>query len=181
LPEKIFMFSNPGIRFGLLGGAVVVFYFMVLYAIKPDLFLSPLLQWGSIGFYLLFMWQAARTDAAALGTARDFRELLRTPFVAFLLINLCYWLFYYALHLFDPSLVQAEMSLEMRSIEAQIEAGIGDPQVGNALRERMAELQKSMDSPPALPLAPILTRMCIGALGGFALAAGVAAIVRSKA
>jgi hypothetical protein len=174
------MLSNPGVRYGLLGGAVVVFYFTLLYVIKPDLFLSPLLQWGSMGFYLLFMWQAGKVDCAANGTARDFREILRTPFVAFLLINLCYWIFYYALHLFDKSLVLTEISMEMNGIKAQIEAGVGDPQQANILRERLSELDKTMLSAPPQPLGPVITRMCIGALGGFGLAAGIAAILRSK-
>jgi hypothetical protein len=175
------MFSNLGVRYGLLGGAVVVFYFVLLYFIKPDLFLSPLLQWGSLGFYLVFMWLAAQKDGEAQGTARDFREILRTPFIVFLLINLCYWLFYYALHLFDPSLLQAEMLLEMNGIKAQIEGGVGDPQQANLLRERLVVLEKSMQSPPPQPLGPIVTRMFVGALGGFGLSAGVAAILRSKA
>lgn len=175
------MLSNPGVRFGLLGGVVVVFYFILLYVIKPDLFLSPLLQWGSMGFYLLFMWQAARVDGAANGFSRDFREILRIPFIAFLLINLCYWLFYYALHLYDKGLVLTETGMEINHIKSQIESGLGDPQQANALRERMTELQKSMDAPATLPLGPIITRMFIGALGGFGLSAGLAAIMRSKA
>jgi hypothetical protein len=174
-------FSNPGIRYGLLGGAVVVIYFLVLYVIKPAFFLSPLLQWGSMGFYLLFMWQAAKTDCEAKGISRDFREILRVPFVTFLLINLCYWIFYYALHLFDTGLVQAEMTIEMNTISAQIQAGVGDPQQANVLRERLAELDKLLETPPPQPLGPVVTRMFIGALGGFGLAAGIAAIFRSKA
>ena len=174
------MFSHPSVRYGLLGGAVVVFYFLLLYFINPSYFLSPLLQWGSLGFYLLFMWQAARMDAAQKGGGRDFREVLRTPFIVFLLINLCYWLFFYALHLFDPGMGQMEMSLEMAHLKEQIASGTGDPQLANALRERMAELEKTMQMPVSQPLGPIITRMCVGALGGFALAAAVAAIIRSK-
>lgn len=174
------MLSNPGIRYGILGGAVVVFYFLLLYLIRPDLFFSPLLQWASLGFYALFMWQALRTDCAANGTVRDFRELLRTPFVAFLIINLFYWLFYYALHLYDKSLVQTELTMELSGLKAQLEAGLGDPQQANTFRERIAELEKLSQNPPPQPLGPVFTRMCIGALGGFGLAAGVAALVRNK-
>lgn len=174
------MLSNTGVRYGLLGGAVVVFYFVLLYFVKPDLFLSPLLQWGSLGFYLVFMWQACKVDCAANGITRDFREILRTPFIVFLLINLCYWVFYYALHLFDPSLVQTEMVLEINGIKAQIEGGVGDPQQANILRERLGDLEKTLEAPPAQPLGPIVTRMFIGAVGGFGLAAAVAAIFRSK-
>lgn len=174
------MWTNPGIRYGILGGAVVVFYFLLLYLIRPDLFMSPLLQWASLGFYALFMWQASRMDLAANGAARDFRDMLRTPFVAFLIINLFYWLFYYALHLYDKSLLQTELMLELNGLKSQLQAGVGDPQQANTFRERIAELEKLLLNPPAQPVGPVFFRMCIGALGGFGLAAGVAALIRSK-
>ena len=174
------MFSNRGVRYGLLGGLVVLFYFILLYCIKQDLFLSPGLQWASMGFYLLFMWQASKVDCQANGLERDFREILRTPFVVFLFINLCYWIFYYALHLYDPGLIQTEMGIELQGIKTQIESGVGDPQQANLLRERMNYLEQSMQLPPAQPLGPIVTRMFIGALGGFSLSAGVAALQRYK-
>ena len=179
--NAISMLSSPGVKYGLLGGAVVVFYFLILYFIKADLFLSPLLQWGSMGFYLLFMWQAAKVDGSLHEAPRDFRTILRTPFITFLIINLCYWLFYYALHLYDPALLQTEMAMELKGLKTQIEAGIGDPQQGNILRERMLELEKSMQSTAKQPLGPIINRMFIGAIGGFGLSAGLAAIFRSKA
>jgi hypothetical protein len=172
--------KSPGIRYGFLGAAVVVFYFSLLYLAKQQLFLSPLLQWGSLVFYLFFMWRAAKEDCAAKGTARDFREIVRTPFVVFLLINLGYWLFYYGLHLYDPSLLQAEMGLEVQNLKAQLAAGPGDPEQANQFRERIQDLEKYIQSPQPQPLGPVLTRMCVGALGGFVLAAGVAALVRQK-
>lgn len=174
------MMSSPGVKYGLLGGAVVFFYFLILYFIKPDLFLSPLLQWGSMGFYLLFMWQATKVDSAEHGSARDFRAILRTPFITFLIINLCYWLFYYALHLYDPGLLQTEMAMELKGLQGQIDAGLGDPQQANVLRERIQELEKSMQAGGAQPLGPVINRMFIGAIGGFGLSAGLAAIFRSK-
>lgn len=100
------MLSNPGIRFGLLGGASVVVFFLVVFTARPDLFHHLGLQYGSLAIYLLFMYQASKADIQHLGAARDFRELVRSPFVTFLVINLCYWVFYYALHLFDPELTR---------------------------------------------------------------------------
>jgi hypothetical protein len=126
------------------------------------------------------MWMAARADGALHGLSRDFRNMLRTPFVVFLLINLSYWVFYYALHLYDPSLVQSELMLELNGLKAQIEAGVGDPEQANTLRERIILLEKSIANPQPQPLGPIFTRMCIGALGGFGLSAGITAILRSS-
>ncbi|MFN0037373.1 MAG: DUF4199 family protein [Saprospiraceae bacterium] len=171
---------TPGVRYGFLGGAVVVFYFTLLYVAKQNLFLSPLFQWGSLVFYLFFMWKASVEDCAANGTKRDFREVVRTPFVTFLLINLCYWLFYYGLHLYDPGLLHTEMGMELDWLKSQIAAGLGDPEQANQFRERIQELEKLLQSPQPQPLGPVLTQMCMGALGGFVLAAGVAALVRNR-
>jgi hypothetical protein len=172
--------SNPSIRYGLLGAVVVVFYFAVLYFSKPEHFLQPALQWASMVFYLFFMYKAAQEDCATKGTNRDFREILRTPFIVFLLINLGYWLFYYGLHLAFPSLIQAEMGLELEGLKSQLEAGLGDPEQANRFRERIQALETTIQSPGVQPLGPIITRMCMGALGGFALSAGIAAILRSR-
>ena len=169
--------KNTGVRNGLLGGAVVVFYFAILYFVKKELFLNPWLQWASMGIYLLFMWRAAKEDCAALGTSRDFREILRTPFVVFLLTNLFYWLFYYTLHLADPELLQMETALKLDFLKQQLVAGTGDPQQANQIREQIQYLEKEG---MALGMGDVFLRMGFGALGGFALSAGIAGILRSE-
>ncbi|MBL7826746.1 MAG: hypothetical protein JNJ57_08955 [Saprospiraceae bacterium] len=126
------------------------------------------------------MYQTARSDMEQLGTERDFRDMVRQPFLAFLIINLFYWLFYYALHLFDKGLIVTELNIELNNLKAQLEAGLGDPQQGNIFRERIAELEKAIQSPPGQPLGPVITRMLMGALGGFGLAAAIVALVRTK-
>lgn len=171
---------TPGIRYGFLGGSVVIFYFALLYVSKQNLFLSPLLQWGSMAVYLFFMWRASLEDCLANGVQRDFREIIRTPFITFLLINLCYWLFYYGLHLYDPSLLQAEMTLELDMLKGQLSEGLGDPEQANKFRERIQDLEKLLQTPQPQPLGPVIMRMCVGAVGGFGLAAGVAALVKNQ-
>lgn len=171
--------KNIGVRYGLLGGVVVVFYFALVYIIKKEAFLYPWLQWLSMVFYLLFMYRAAKEEAAALGVKRDFREILRTPFIVFILINLFYWLFYYGLHLADVDLVRLELLVEKQMYQKQLLQGPGDPQQANQLRERLLEVEKALGH-PVQPLGPILTRMAIGAMGGFGLSAGIAAILRSS-
>ncbi|MBK7938351.1 MAG: DUF4199 family protein [Lewinellaceae bacterium] len=169
--------KNPGVRYGLTGGIVVIFYYALLYFAKKDLFLNPWLQWAGMAIYLLLMYRAAREDCSKNGTARDFREVLRTPFITFLLINLLYWLFYYSLHLADPALLQMEAAAQVQYLKDQLAAGTGDPQQANELREQIQYLEQSG---MALPLGHVLLRMGLGALGGFALSAGIAAILRSE-
>lgn len=171
--------KNPGIRYGLLGAAAVVFFFALLYYTKKEHFLNPWLQWGSLLIYLVFMFRAAKEDCAANGANRDFREIVRTPFVVFLLINLGYWLFFYTIHLADHSLIVMELDKGILLLQQQIQAGTGDPVKANDMRIQIAELEK-LKANPAQPLGPVLAQMAQGALGGFALAAGIAAILRSE-
>jgi hypothetical protein len=169
--------KNPGVKYGLLGGAVVAFYFAILYFVKKELFLNAGLQWASMAIYLLFMWQAAKDDYAAKGLGRDFRELTRTPFTVFLLINLVYWLFYYTLHLADPELLRMEHALQLDFLKQQLAAGPGDPQEANRLREQIQTLEKTT---PQIGVGDVFLQMGIGAIGGFILSAGIAAIARSR-
>lgn len=176
--QGIFM-KNIGVRNGLLGGVVVVLFFALVYTAKKETFLNPWVQWGSLAFYLLFMYRAAKEDCAQLGTKRDFREILRAPFVAFIVINLFYWLFYYGLHLADPELLRMELLAEKQLYQDQLSSGPGDPQQANQLRERIIEVEKALSN-PVQPLGPVITRMFMGALGGFGLSAGIAVILRSS-
>ena len=171
--------KNIAVRYGVLGGVVVVFYFLLVYVAKKEAFLNPWLQWSAMIFYVLFMYQAAREDCALNGTKRDFREIIRTPFIVFILINLFYWLFYYGLHLWDTDLVRMELLAEKQAYRTQIMQGTGDPQQANQIRERIADVDKALES-PIQPLGPVLTRMAMGAIGGFGLSAGIAAFIRSS-
>jgi len=171
--------KNISARYGLLGGVAVIFYFAALYSVRPALFLQVGLQWASLLIYLLFMYRASREDVVLHGGQRDFRAVLRTPFLVFLLINIAYWVFYYALHLADPSLLQMEVALDLAYKKEQLAAGLGDPQQANQLREQIQTLEREASQQQVQPLGPIVFRMAIGSIGGFILAAGVAALTRS--
>lgn len=156
----------------------VVFYFALLYFSRKELFFNPWLQWTSLLIYLLCMYRAAREDVALHSGQRDFRTVIRTPFIVFLLINIAYWLFYYALHLADPALLQMETALDLAFKKQQLAAGLGDPQQANQLREQILALEREANQPQVQPVGPIIFRLAIGSIGGFLLAAGVAALVR---
>lgn len=169
--------KNIGVRYGLLGGAAVVFYFAILYLVKKEFLLNPWLYWASMAIYLAVMWRAAKTDCVERGTHRDFREILRTPFIVFLLINLMFWLFWYTLHLADPELLKMEAAAQLEFLNQQLAAGTGDPQHSNQLREQIQILEKEG---MALTLGDVFLQMSRGALAGFAFAAGIAAILRNN-
>lgn len=165
--------KNTSLKYGFLGGAAVAFYFLLAYFAGKQHFMNPAVQWASMLLYLAMMFKAAQDDCAQNGTARDFREMTRTPFAVFLLINLVYWLLFYGLHLADPALVQMENALNLARLREELAAGPGDPEQANQLREQIQFLEK--ETAPVVPLGPVLLRMCMGAIGGFALAGGIAA------
>ena len=173
--------KQPGIKYGIIGGLAVVFYFAIFWQLDKAWFIHPGVQWSSLAIYIACMYKAAQDDYAQHGIARDFRALLREPFIAFLLINLCYWLFYYAIHLADPGLLQMEFNMQLAYLKEQLTSGVGDPQQANQLREQIGELERAMARPAPQPLGPVVMRMAVGAIGGAALAAGIAAWLRSRA
>ena len=165
------------VRYGLLGGVVVVFYFVLLYMARKALFLNAGLQWASLLLYAFFMFRALQADSAAHGRNRPFPLMVRTPFMVFLLINLCYWLFYYSINLADPELLKMQTEAQMAFLQEQLAAGTGDPQQSNALREQIAYLEHNGMS---MPLGPVVLQMGMGALGGFALSAAMVAVYREN-
>jgi hypothetical protein len=171
--------KSPGFRYGILGGLAVIFFFALLYYGRKELFINPWFQWGSLLIYLIFMYQAAREDCAEFGADRDFRAVVRTPFMVFLLINLAYWLFYYAIHLADKSMIVMELDKAITMLQQQVLAGAGDPDKANDIRQQIAQMEK-MKANPVEPLGPVLAQMAQGAVGGFGLAAGIAALIRAK-
>jgi Protein of unknown function (DUF4199) len=166
--------------YGIIGGVVVVLFFMGCYAADKTFFLNPALQWGALLFYIVFMYLAARADEAANEPGRDFRVRVRAPFLAFLYINLTYWLFYYGLHLYDPALIQLELTQTVDYLRKSLENGLGDPEQANKMRAQIVELEQAIAKPSPQPLGPVVVQMLQGAIGGFVLAAGVTLLTKKE-
>ncbi len=162
-----------GLRNGLIGGALVIAYFGLLYAFCLPCFLHPVYQWGVLLLYALLLVWTAVLDGRAHDFDRIFRERVRAPFLTFLVANVLYWIFYYALHLADPNLLAAETAQQLEYLQAQLKQGTGDPAASAQLREQIAYLQKEGMS---MPLGPVLLQVCMSAIGGFGLAAAAAAL-----
>jgi Protein of unknown function (DUF4199) len=169
--------KNIGLKYGLLGSIVVVVFFFVVYTIDKNLYLNPVLQWSSLLLYLGFMYLACNEDVKKNGESRDFREIIRTPFIVFLLINVGFWLFHYGLHLADPEMLKLENALQIARFKAEIAAGLGDPEQTNQLYEQIQFLEKDES---LLPLSIVFSKMAMGAIGGFGLAALVSMFVRRE-
>ncbi|MFZ4634240.1 MAG: DUF4199 family protein [Saprospiraceae bacterium] len=160
--------QSIGVRYGLLAGALVIVYFALLYALCLQCFLHPGFQWAALLLYGAVLLLAAVADDRQHGLHRTFRERVRTPFLAFVVGNVLYWLFYYTLHLADPGLLQAEAAQQIAYLRNQLQAGTGDPAASAKIREQLAYLEKEGMS---MPLGPVVLQIGLSALGGFGLAA----------
>jgi hypothetical protein len=170
--------KNISLKYGLFGALAVFVYFYIIYTVNKELFLNPVAQWSSMVIYIALMLKASLDDVASHGSNRDFREIVRTPFTVFILINLGYWMFYYGLHLADPELLSMELSQQLAFLKKQLTNGTGDPEQAAKIREQIQSLESTKDLKQ--PLGPVLLQMAIGALGGFALSAGIASAMRFK-
>ncbi len=153
-----------------MGGAATIAYFLLFYIFKKELFLSPMIQWASLLIYGLFMYKACEAHVDQSSSDISFREAVRAPFLVFVLINLCYYLFYYALHLYDAELLKMETATQIAYLKGQIQSGLGDPQQTNKIKDQIQYLETNGMS---LPLGPIFLQMGMGAMGGFLYAAGL--------
>ena len=71
-----------------------------------------------------------------------------------------------------------ELGQQMAFLKKQLTDGTGDPEQAAKIREQIQSLEATKDLKQ--PLGPVLLQMAIGALGGFALSAVIAAAMRFK-
>jgi len=160
--------QHIGLRNGVIGGLLVVAYFGLLYKLGVSYFIQPGYQWAVLLLYAALLLVTAMQDGRQYGFGRDFRVKVRTPFMAFVVANVLYWLFYYSLHLADPSLMEAITAKNIAFLKAQLTQGTGDPSASAKIREQIAYLESEGMS---LPLGHVLMQMSYSAIGGFGLAA----------
>jgi hypothetical protein len=170
--------KNTTLRYGLIGGALVVLYLLVLFFIDKKLIANGLLAyWLPFVIHAVVMWIATGVDYAKNGTERDFRERSRTPFGVFALANILFWICMYGLHLADPDITRHELSIQRQSLQAQAAQPM-DPQDRYQLTQTIGSIDRDLASGQRLPepLNHYLLFLAIWNILGFGLAALITAI-----
>ena len=103
--------ENPGVRFGLIAGFATLVLFAVTYLIDRTLVVNPLVYYGSLAIFLFAIFRAIRTESIRLKTHVAWRDALRIGFTVYVLANLIFWVGYYTLHQYDPSLVEIQREM----------------------------------------------------------------------
>ena len=112
------MLENRGVKFGLYAGGSVVLLFLAVYLINTEWFFNLFLFWASVGIYLAFGWKLLEDERQAAGGKLAFQEGLRTVFLMFVVANLVYYIFHFALYnLVDRDLIQLQREVMSQTLE----------------------------------------------------------------
>jgi len=109
-------FESPAIRNGVIGGLTAVVVSLLFYVVDTRTFLSfsGFLVWI---IYIVFVVKATR-EQKRLVDHFDFKEALKTGFLAYVIASLFYVVFYYVLSNFvDPGLVEIQREIAVSAIE----------------------------------------------------------------
>lgn len=106
-PSAAEAWQGTGGKNGLLAGVYTIAAFSVVYALNPAWMLHRAWFLGSFVIYIALMFRAA------LGSGSEvFKDVVRPPFVVFIVANLIFHLFYYTLFNFvDPGLYDLQLKL----------------------------------------------------------------------
>lgn len=157
--------ESHGIKFGFFAGIGTVLILLSAYFIEKKLMLSPSVVWSTLIFYLIGMYMAAYEDRKSQGGFISFKAALRSSFLVWIIANAIYHVFMYLhFNFFDVGMldIQKEYFLEMNE-----QAGL----LNDDLSEQISD-QLSYD------LMQTLTGYTMSLIGGFALSAIIARLIR---
>ena len=162
--------KNSTLIYGIFGGVSVIAYFLAFYFISTTWMFHPLVNWGSLLVYLVFMTLAGREDRRSYEGAYPFKNALRTIFGTFAIISVMYYMFNYFLFKFDPTLLITQKEVVIQNMEwLSQKAGM------EFSEEEIHALRKEYRP---ITIMNSLFGLAQSLIGGFILSLPVAAIVR---
>ena len=162
------MWKSPAVRIGLLVGLMTVVVMFCFYLVDNSWAYRVSLRGGVMLIYLIGMIKAGQSIVKAEPN-QDFRFIIRPIFVVFLVANLIYFVYYYLLfNVIDPDLVAGQKAyfLQMAASHGQITE-----------ENRQVFLQETMQGELTSARA-VLYNYASGAIGGFALSAALAFVLK---
>jgi hypothetical protein len=160
---------NRGVLFGSVAGALTVAFYLVLYFFDKDQLLAPWATYAPFAFYIGAMYLASRQSAMEAEGTFPWKDALRMAFLVYLVANAWFYIFYYLVHQFDPSLAEMQKEL-MRESLPQFTEPAKLPEAYQQLEEQ--DFQVS--------LGQTILGWARGAILGFGLAAMVALVTRKE-
>lgn len=159
---------------GLVAGVLTSCLYALVYAIDKNAMFSLWLYWGSLPVVLFFMIRASTQQVGKASSELLWKDLIRTPFLVFVVCNLIFWIFYYLLFTFDHDLAGISMARQLEALETMAEM-MGDKLEGAQLAEMQSEIKVAGGR---FSLKDLAFSFAKGVLGGFLLSITVALILR---
>jgi Protein of unknown function (DUF4199) len=150
--------------YGVLAGIAAVAYAFLIHSVNRTGFFSMWYAATSVSIYALGMYLTAKKVANA-----EFKVVLRTAFAVFLIANIVYYVFDFALFNFiDPSFAKF-----------QAELAIVDMKIGTPL-EQQIQREEDILAADIHNVPSLFNRYLKMAIGGFGLAVFVAYLIKRK-
>ncbi len=162
------MLKKPAVRTGLVVGLMVIAALTGMYLIDKKWAFDIYVRGGLMAIYVVGMFKVG-ANVVKSNPDQDFRLIIQPIFVVFLVANLLYFVYYYLLFNFiDPSLIAAQKAYFLQMAESH----------GQVTEEnRQVFMQETMQG-ELTSLRAVMYNYASGAIGGFALSAVMAFILK---
>jgi hypothetical protein len=148
--------------FGIVAGIATVGYYLLFYMMQPDWMLGGGVYFSSLLIYGVGMYAAIKDKVEV-----DFKSLLRSAFIVFLIANVVFYIFDFVLFkIIDPGMAERQANLAIAMLEPHTPI------------EQQVEMRKNIENTDLHSFGYIAYRYAKGTLGGFGIAAFVAYLVK---
>jgi len=161
--------KNKSIIYGSVAGAVTVVFFLIIYLIDKKLLLNPWVAYSPMLVYVAAMYLASSRVREEIEGPFPWKEALRIAFIVFLIASAWFYLFYYVIHLADPSLAVLQKEYARENLSRFIEPG--------KLQEAYRKLEEQDFQ---MTLGRAILGWAQGSILGFGLAALIALVTRRE-
>ena len=159
--------QSQGIKFGLIAGVGTIAYFLLFYFTEKQWMLGPVVYYSSLIITIACMYLAVKNDKASKEALYTYRDGLKPGFQVFVIASALFYVFYYLIYQWDPSLE----SLQREMMASWLEKVTLKDNLDKALRE----LEKADLS---VTFKTSLLGFARGAIGGFILAVALALFMK---
>ncbi len=169
--------QKKSILYGVLAGVATILYLLGFYFYKKDLFLDTTVCWSSLVFYLIAMFKATAEERKHLDYRIDLKQAISTAFVAFVATNVLYHVFIQCMTHLDADLVAIQLEKTKEYFE-WAKTQTTDFQQIEQLNKQLSEITKQTNIPFSLNDA--FVHFAQGCVGGFILATGIGAMMKTE-
>jgi hypothetical protein len=150
--------------YGILAGVLAVAFSFLVYTVQKTSFFSMTFYVSTLVIYALAMYLAAKK-----AVSEDFKVVLRTAFAVFLIANIFYYVFDFALFNYvDKSLATMQADAAIAYLKP------------NTPLEEQVRMEENIRSADIHNVSSLVKQYVKGAIGGFGLAVFVSYLIKRK-